>query len=56
LYDAIAKILATPEARAWFESFGVEPGGDAPDAFAGVARAEHAKLGEVIRALGIKLE
>jgi tripartite-type tricarboxylate transporter receptor subunit TctC len=56
LYDAIARILATSQAREWFESFGVEPGGDPPDVFAAVVRAEHARLGEVIRAAGIKAE
>jgi tripartite-type tricarboxylate transporter receptor subunit TctC len=56
LYAAIAAILATPEAREWFESFGVEPGGEPPDVFAALVRAEHAKLGDVIRATGIKAE
>jgi tripartite-type tricarboxylate transporter receptor subunit TctC len=56
LYEAIARILATPQAREWFGSFGVEPGGDPPDAFAALVRTEHARLGEVIRAAGIKAE
>jgi tripartite-type tricarboxylate transporter receptor subunit TctC len=56
LYAAIARILATPEAREWFESFGAEPGGEPPDEFAALVRAEHAKLGDVIRATGIKVE
>jgi tripartite-type tricarboxylate transporter receptor subunit TctC len=56
LYAAIAKILASPEARDWFNSFGVEPGGEPPDALAALVRAEHAKLGEVVRAVGIKAE
>jgi tripartite-type tricarboxylate transporter receptor subunit TctC len=56
LYAAIAQILATPEAREWFESFGAEPGGEPPDEFAALVRAEHAKLGGVIRATGIKVE
>ncbi len=55
LYAAIAGVLATAEARAWFESFGVEPGGDWPDAFAALVRAQHAKLGEVIRTMGLKV-
>ena len=56
LYAAIAAILATPEAREWFESFSAEPGGEPPDVFAALVRAEHAKLGGVIRATGIKAE
>lgn len=56
LYAAIAGILATAEARAWFESFGAEPGGDRPDAFAALVRAEHAKLGAVIRTMGLKVD
>ncbi len=56
LYAAIAGVLATAEARAWFESFGVDPGGDRPEAFAATVRAEHARLGEVIRTMGLKLD
>jgi len=56
LYAAIARILASPEALQWFASFGVEPGGDAPDAFAALVRTEYARLGKVIRATGIKVE
>ncbi|HJQ58903.1 MAG TPA: tripartite tricarboxylate transporter substrate binding protein [Vineibacter sp.] len=55
-YAAIDRVLKTPEAREWFESSGAEPGGETPDAFAALARAEHAKLGGVIRAVGIKAE
>lgn len=55
-YAAIASVLATPEARAWFESFGVEPGGDQPEAFANLVRAENAKLGAVIRTMGLKAD
>jgi tripartite-type tricarboxylate transporter receptor subunit TctC len=56
VYGEITKILATPEAIAWFESFGVEPGGEPPDAFAALVRAQYAQFGEVIRAMGIKAE
>jgi tripartite-type tricarboxylate transporter receptor subunit TctC len=56
LYAEIAKILATTEARAWFDSFGIDPGGEPPDAFAALARAEYIQLGEVIRTMGIKAE
>lgn len=56
LYAEIARILATPEALAWFASFGIDPGGEPPDAFAALVRAENAKLGAVIRDMGIKAE
>jgi tripartite-type tricarboxylate transporter receptor subunit TctC len=56
VYSDIAKILATPEAREWFESIGVDPGGDPPEALAALVRVEHAKLGEVVRAIGITAE
>lgn len=56
VYAAIDRILKTPEAREWFDSFGIEAGGEPPDAFAALVRAEHAKLGGVIRAAGIKAE
>ena len=52
----LPRILATPEAREWFELFGAEPGGEPPDEFAALVRTEHAKLGGVIRATGIKVE
>ena len=52
----IAKILATPEARAWFKFFGVDPGAEPPDAFAALVRTEYAKMGDVICAMGIKVE
>jgi tripartite-type tricarboxylate transporter receptor subunit TctC len=56
IYGEIAKILATPDARDWFESSGVDPGGEPPEALAALVRAEHAKLGEVVRAIGITAE
>lgn len=56
LYAEMAKILAAREAIEWFESFGVEPGGETPEVFANLVRVENARLGEVIRALGIKAE
>ena len=56
LYAAIAGVLATAEARAWFESFGVDSGGDRPGDFAAIVRTEHAKLGGVIRTMGLKMD
>ena len=56
LYGEIAKIVATAEARAWFDSFGIDPGAEPPDAFAALVRAEYAQMGEVVRSMGIKVE
>ena len=52
----IAKTVATAEARAWFDAFGIDPGAELPDAFDALVCAEYAKMGEVIRAMGIKAE
>ena len=56
VYGEIAKILATPRRATGSKSFGVDPGGETPEALAALVRAEHAKLGEVIRAIGITVE
>jgi len=56
LYAEIKKVLATPEARDWFDSLGVEAGGESPEVFAAFIRAEYAKWGTVIRDAAIKLE
>jgi tripartite-type tricarboxylate transporter receptor subunit TctC len=56
IYGEIAKILATREAQDWFEASGVAPGGETPEVFARLVRVEYARLGEVIRAVGIKVE
>jgi tripartite-type tricarboxylate transporter receptor subunit TctC len=56
LYQYIASILATPEARAWFAEVGADARADTPDVFAAAIREEHAKWGRVIREAGIKLE
>ena len=56
LYGEIAKIAATPEAKAWFDSFGIDAGAEPPDAFAALVRTEYAQMGEVVRAMGIKAE
>lgn len=56
LYAEIAKIAATAEAKAWFDSFGVDAGAEPPDAFAALVRTEYAQMGEVVRAMGIKAE
>jgi tripartite-type tricarboxylate transporter receptor subunit TctC len=56
LYREIAALLATDEARAWFASYGLEPGGESPVAFAELMQTEDAKWGPLIRAAGIKAE
>jgi tripartite-type tricarboxylate transporter receptor subunit TctC len=56
LYAEIARIAATAEAKAWFDSFGIDAGAEPPDAFAALVRTEYAQMGEVVRAMGIKAE
>jgi len=56
LYRAIASVLATADAQAWFASYGLAPGGEPPQAFAEIVRGEYAKWGAVIRQAGIKAE
>jgi tripartite-type tricarboxylate transporter receptor subunit TctC len=56
LYGEIARIAATAEAKAWFDSFGIDAGAESPDAFAALVRAEYAQMGEVVRVMGIKAE
>lgn len=56
LYGEIEKIAATAEAKAWFDSFGIDAGAEPPDAFAALVRSEYAQMGEVVRAMGIKAE
>jgi tripartite-type tricarboxylate transporter receptor subunit TctC len=56
LYAEIAKIAATAEAKAWFDSFSSDAGAEPPDAFAALVRAEYVQMGEVVRAMGLKAE
>ena len=56
IYGEIARILATPEAKAWFDSFGIDAGGEPPDEFAALVKVQYAQLGEVIRAMGIRAD
>jgi tripartite-type tricarboxylate transporter receptor subunit TctC len=56
LYGEIARIAATAEAKAWFDSFGIDAGAEPPDAFAALVRTEYAQMGEVVRTMGIKAE
>ena len=56
LYEAIARVLDTSEAKAWFASAGAEPGVISPAEFAAFMRAESDRLGRVIREAGIRAE
>jgi len=52
----IGAVLDSDEARAWFASYGLEPGGGSPDDVAAQIRAEHAKWGRFIREAGLKAD
>lgn len=52
----IAKILATPDARAWFAAQGGVPVIETPEQFARLIKTEHARWGVIIREAGIKIE
>jgi tripartite-type tricarboxylate transporter receptor subunit TctC len=56
LQDEIAKIAATGEARDWFASSGAEPGVQSPQDFAEFIRADHTRLGRLIRDAGIRID
>jgi tripartite-type tricarboxylate transporter receptor subunit TctC len=56
LYEAIARVLETGEAKAWFALAGAEPGVIPPAEFAAFMRAESDRLGRVIREAGIRAE
>ncbi len=52
----IGAVLDSDEAREWFASYGLEPGGGTPDELAAQIRAEHAKWGRFIREAGLKAD
>ncbi len=56
LHTEIVRLVDTTEARDWFAASGAEPGLLSPEAFSQFIRAEHDKLGKVIRDAGIKAE
>ena len=56
LYSKLARVLHSQEAVDWFASFGAKPGGDPPDKFAAMIRADHAKWGKLIRETGLRLD
>lgn len=55
-YKAIAQVLASAEAREWFAEAGADPGPMPPADFAAFMRAEHDRLGKVIRGAGIRAD
>ena len=56
VHNAIAQVLATEEAREWFGAAGADSAAQSPQDFGAFMRAEHARLGPVIRDAGIKSE
>jgi len=56
LNEEIVRILSTREARDWFAAQGGEPMGETPQQFATFIRAEHARLGKLVRAARIKAD
>jgi tripartite-type tricarboxylate transporter receptor subunit TctC len=49
LYNAIVKILKTPDMKQRLEQFGGEPGGMTPDQFSGFIKSETAKWARVVK-------
>jgi tripartite-type tricarboxylate transporter receptor subunit TctC len=56
LYQEISNLSATPEAREYFSSFGLDAGIEPPEEFASFIKAEYVKWGAVIHDAGIRLE
>jgi tripartite-type tricarboxylate transporter receptor subunit TctC len=56
LHADAARVLRSPESREYFTAHGAEPGGESPEEFAALIRAEHAKWGKLVREAGIKAE
>jgi tripartite-type tricarboxylate transporter receptor subunit TctC len=56
LHGEIAKIAASDEAKQWFANSGSEAGILSPQEFADFIRAEHAKLGKLIRDAGVRVD
>jgi tripartite-type tricarboxylate transporter receptor subunit TctC len=52
----INRIAASDEGRRWFQNTGADPGEQTPAEFTAFVRAEHAKLGELVRAAGLRAE
>ena len=56
VHAALAQVLTTEEARAWFAAAGADPGVSSPEEFAAFLREENARWGAVIRDAGIRAE
>jgi tripartite-type tricarboxylate transporter receptor subunit TctC len=56
LHTEIAKVAATDEARKWFAGIGAEAGILSPEEFTEFIRAEHARLGKLIRDAALRAE
>ena len=53
LNQAVVRVLNQPDVREKFASLAIEPIGTTPEQFAGILKADMAKWGKVIKALGI---
>ncbi len=49
-------LLADPEVRSRYAAIGVVPGGNTPEEFADLIRADHLKWGKVVKDTGVKIE
>jgi tripartite-type tricarboxylate transporter receptor subunit TctC len=52
----INRIAVSDEGRRWFQSTGADPGEQTPAEFAAFLKAEHARLGELVRSAGLRAE
>ena len=56
LYDEIAKIIASPEAKSFILSQGAEPALMDPKTFGAYIKVERVKWAKVVKAANVKLE
>lgn len=52
----INRIAASDDGRRWFQGIGADAGEQSPTEFAAFVQAEHAKLGSLVRAAGLRAE
>ena len=52
----INRIATSDEGRRWFQATGADAGEQSPAEFAAFVQAEHAKLGALVRAAGLRAE
>jgi tripartite-type tricarboxylate transporter receptor subunit TctC len=55
LHVEVSKILTSAEGRQWFADLGNEVGNETPEATAALVRADHARWGALIKAVGMRL-